>query len=232
MAGNKKDKNAPKRPCSGYILFCNDHRDELKKKKPDLKFNEVSSYLSEMWRDASDKVRTKYNELSEKDRERYHNEMKDYVPVKSESSKDKKDKKEKTDKPKRNPSGYILYCNSVRDKVRKDNPSSNPKEITKILAEMWNSLNEKDKIVFNEKSKNFVRKDEESQAKKSKRKETDSESEEVSKKKEKKDTKKEDKKEKKEEKKKDKKDKKKKKKDESESEEEVEYYEEYYTDDE
>jgi hypothetical protein len=209
MTGVKKDKNAPKRPCSGYILFCNDYREEVRRKNPELKFSELSSYLSGMWKEASEKIRNKYNEKSEKDRERYHQEMKEYVPPKKEET-EKKEKKEKKDKPKRNPSGYILYCNSVREKVRKNNPSFGPKEVTKRLAEMWNNLNEKDKMVFNEKSKNFVRKDEESsQDKKSKRKEVDLEPE-VKKKDKKKD---------------------KKKKEESESEEEVEYYEEYYTDD-
>lgn len=34
----KKDPNAPKNPLSAYLLFCNDHRDEVKTKNPDASF--------------------------------------------------------------------------------------------------------------------------------------------------------------------------------------------------
>ena len=74
----KKDPNEPKRARSAYLLFCNDKRPSLVKKKPDLKITEIMVQLGKDWKKLSDKSKEKYHELSEKDKSRYEEELEQY----------------------------------------------------------------------------------------------------------------------------------------------------------
>jgi DNA-directed RNA polymerase specialized sigma24 family protein len=54
----------------------------------------------------------------------------------------------KPEKLKRPASAYLLYINSVRSKVKLDNPDLSNKDLSKKLAEMWAGLPEDEKKVF------------------------------------------------------------------------------------
>lgn len=55
-----KGKNGKGR-ISGYILFSNEHRDEVRSQNPDLKFTEVCKRLGEMWGDLSDSQKASWS---------------------------------------------------------------------------------------------------------------------------------------------------------------------------
>eukprot|EP00494_Astrolonche_serrata_P032830 UN33099 len=54
------DPNKPKRPSSSYFLFANDNRDAMTKKNPDATMTEIGKMLGEAWKNASQTVRSKY----------------------------------------------------------------------------------------------------------------------------------------------------------------------------
>jgi len=87
----KKDKNMPKRAMTAYIFFSNDHRDEVKKNNPEIKFGEVAKELSRMWKEAGPGEKKKYDERAQKDKQRYEKEMVDYKAKHKSSKKSKKD---------------------------------------------------------------------------------------------------------------------------------------------
>ena len=63
MQGGKKrkDPNKPKRPPSGFLLFCTNKRMELKAQRPDLKAGpEMQAMLGEMWRNISEEEKAPY----------------------------------------------------------------------------------------------------------------------------------------------------------------------------
>ena len=70
----KKDENAPKKPRSSYIMYCNSIRKEVTETHPTLKMHEISKKLSERWNGITDEVKKKFQEDAEKDRERYKTE--------------------------------------------------------------------------------------------------------------------------------------------------------------
>lgn len=72
----KKDKTAPKRNRSNFMLFSEEYRNQIMNKNPDLKLAEVSKELGKLWRQLKDK--TKYNNLAEQDKERYNSEIEEY----------------------------------------------------------------------------------------------------------------------------------------------------------
>ena len=86
------------------------------------------------WKELTDEGKVKWNVKAEKDKARYKNEMKDYTPPSDDDDSDddsdakgaKKPKAKRAKKdpnaPKRPMNAYMLYSNSIRAKIREDNP--------------------------------------------------------------------------------------------------------------
>jgi hypothetical protein len=54
-AKKPKDKNAPKRPCSAYILFSMDARDQVRSEMgADASFGQIGAKISQMWNELND----------------------------------------------------------------------------------------------------------------------------------------------------------------------------------
>lgn len=81
----KKDPNKPKRPKSGFLLFCDDERKKIiEKEKKSLKNGEkfnlglVQKKLGEMWKKLPDIKRSEYLEKTEEEKEKYYDEITEY----------------------------------------------------------------------------------------------------------------------------------------------------------
>lgn len=74
------------------MLWLNETREEIKKDNPGIKVTEIAKKGGEMWREMKDK--SIWEEKAAKDKERYHNEMKNYKPSGDASSSTSKRKKE------------------------------------------------------------------------------------------------------------------------------------------
>jgi len=183
-----KDPNAPKRPKSSYLFFCEDKRDDVKEDYPDLKATEITSKLGELWKALSDSDKTKYIEQAEEAKESYKENMSSYVRPSDEeliqlaaSKKGKKGKKgEKRPKdpnaPKRPKSSYLFFCEDKRVLVKEAEPELKATEVTSKLGQLWKALSEKQKQKYvkkaeqakedyNEEMKSYVRPSDEELAK-------------------------------------------------------------------
>lgn len=49
-----KDPNAPKRPATAYLLFCQEQRDKMKQRYPNLNFSELTRELGYKWSEMPD----------------------------------------------------------------------------------------------------------------------------------------------------------------------------------
>ena len=80
MPSNKKpkDKNAPKRPLSGYMIFSNEQRPQIVAKNKDLKITEVSKKIGDAWAKLGDNGKKKYNEKAAKLKVAYDKELAKY----------------------------------------------------------------------------------------------------------------------------------------------------------
>jgi len=82
----KKDPNAPKRPLSSYLLFCQDHRADVKSKlgkEADVK--DIAKKLGKMWSKTTDEDKKKYEKKFAKAKEAYEKEKKKYEKTKEKS---------------------------------------------------------------------------------------------------------------------------------------------------
>lgn len=74
----KKDPNAPKRAMSGYMLFSNAERENLKKANPKIAFGEVGKILGERWKNLTAEEKEPFEAMSRADFKRYKEEMARY----------------------------------------------------------------------------------------------------------------------------------------------------------
>ena len=55
-----RDPNAPKRPASAYLLYANEHREEVRAANPAAKPTEVTRILGQQWKSLADADRAVY----------------------------------------------------------------------------------------------------------------------------------------------------------------------------
>jgi len=147
----KRDPNAPKKPLTGYIIYCQKEREALKAKHPEMSAKDLTRQLGANWNALSDKQKKKYNDQSAEDKKRYEAQMADYTPPEdSETPASKKRaRKEKNGGVKGVLSAYMFFCKDQREKVKKDCPDLTTKDITKELGIRWKALTDKQKVPYN-----------------------------------------------------------------------------------
>mmetsp|Transcript_10539 Transcript_10539/g.14870 ORF Transcript_10539/g.14870 Transcript_10539/m.14870 type:complete len:204 (-) Transcript_10539:833-1444(-) len=133
----QKDSTKPKRGMSAFFFYSNANRARVKEENPSIAFGDVAKILSADYKKLTEKEKKKWIKLAEKDKIRYKEEMKNYVPPDSDSDeggKKKKKKKAKKDpnKPKRGQTAYFLYSNAIRSKVKDENPKATFGDIAKV----------------------------------------------------------------------------------------------------
>lgn len=71
-----KDPNAPKRALSAFFCFCNEERSKVKAKYPSYTVGDVAKELGKRWEACAN--RSRFEELSNKDKQRYEKEITAY----------------------------------------------------------------------------------------------------------------------------------------------------------
>lgn len=128
----KKDKNAPKKSESAYILFCKDYRNFMKEKHPDLNNKEITSALGEKWqhyKDTNSKKIKIYFEKASKLKKEYDEKMIEYK---------KSNNLIIEERPKK---AFYYFRIAKLDEIQKSNPDKSKKDINKIIASEWKELN-------------------------------------------------------------------------------------------
>ena len=92
-----------------------------------------------------------WEDLAEKDKERYKREMEDYEPPSDDSEDDgkrRKKKKKDPNAPKRNQSSFFIYSNSHRASVKVAYPNASFGDIAKIISKQFKALSDKERAKY------------------------------------------------------------------------------------
>ena len=134
----KKPLDAPKKNMSGYLFFCQEMRPIVKKEIPDIKSGDVMVELGARWNELKtenpDKV-NEYMEMAAEDKERYLEEMKNYVPSdEEEKPKEKKSRAKKAakveedeEKPKKSRTKVTKKEEDFDEEIEEDEKEENQK---------------------------------------------------------------------------------------------------------
>ena len=74
----RRDPDAPKRAVSAYVFFGHSERPKIQEENPDIEFKDVGRKLGERWRNLAAEDKGKFEELAQKDKDRYAKEMAAY----------------------------------------------------------------------------------------------------------------------------------------------------------
>lgn len=87
----KKKKEGPKRALTSFIYFSNHHRPAIKEANPTFGIGEMGKALGAMWKEATAEEKEPFEQLANKDKDRYAMEVKEFqrtgiLPGKTEKS--------------------------------------------------------------------------------------------------------------------------------------------------
>lgn len=129
-------KSSPNRAktMSGFIMFQSKHRNDIKAKYPNATFGQLSKIMSETWKTMPQNEKTMWREEAIKsnaiNREQNRNAARQYGQ-KAVSN--------------RKPSGFIVFSRAHRKKMHDSNPGISFGEASKILGQMWRSMDASEK---------------------------------------------------------------------------------------
>jgi hypothetical protein len=148
-----KDKNAPKKNQNSYMFFCQDVRDDIKGKNPDIDGKAILVEMEKQWKllkkNNPEKVK-KYEAMAAEDKVRYASDKENYTPHESEVEEDstpKERKKRDPDAPKGAKNSYILFCQHERKSVKEETGF----DVKKFRAELtlrWKKYKENNDDMF------------------------------------------------------------------------------------
>ena len=172
----KKKKSSEKKikgKRNGYILFCNENRDKVKKSNPDKKGKEITKLLATLWKqekaEESDEWK-KFTELAREDKERYDREKSESESEKSESEKsesesEKSESESESEKSERESESEKSESESEKsekkkkgwkgkgaayEKFKKEKKEKDSKMKVKDIKEMWKSMSEQEQKKYTE----------------------------------------------------------------------------------
>ena len=137
-----KDPKAPKRALSAWIIYTNEQRPKFKADNPEKSTTELTTLMSQEWRNMTDTDKKKYEDLAAVDKVRYMKEKEEFESNSdndsSESENEKPKKKEKDpDAPKKNVNSYMHFSRVIRAK------HPDVKHTAAALKVMWADLDDK-----------------------------------------------------------------------------------------
>ena len=137
-----KNPNAPKRALSAWIIYTNEQRPKFKANNPEKSTTELTTLMSQEWRNMTDSDKKKYEDLAKVDKERYMKEKEEFESNSdndsSESENEKPKKKVKDpDAPKKNVNSYMHFSSVIRAK------HPDVKHTAAALKVMWADLDDK-----------------------------------------------------------------------------------------
>eukprot|EP00746_Dinoflagellata_sp_MGD_P162832 gnl/MRDRNA2_/MRDRNA2_90560_c0_seq1.p1 gnl/MRDRNA2_/MRDRNA2_90560_c0~~gnl/MRDRNA2_/MRDRNA2_90560_c0_seq1.p1 ORF type:complete len:1266 (-),score=449.97 gnl/MRDRNA2_/MRDRNA2_90560_c0_seq1:43-3840(-) len=167
--GKKMNKDAPKKPPSGYMRFASEVRQEVMKECEGLPMGEIGKRISARWAEVSEAKKAKYSEEAESGKIEWQKKFAEYQKgegwknfviekAKMEAQQDlKKIGRVNLDEaPKKAPSAALLFKKEKLTTVQKEFPdlAKDLRELNKKLGVMWNELPEGQKGRFFEMAEN------------------------------------------------------------------------------
>jgi hypothetical protein len=131
----RRDPARPKRAMTPFLYYACEQRNILKENGDKMTLPEQSRHIAQLWKTVSDDEKAKYIAQSEKDKERYRDEMSRYEPPK---------------KIKRPRSSYAFFMKDMRQKIATEHPEKNPRELMADIAAVWKNISEDEKAKYNQ----------------------------------------------------------------------------------
>lgn len=128
---SRRDPARPKRAMTPFLYFACEQRKILKETGDKMTLPEQSRQIAQTWKTVTDK--SKYIEQAQKDKERYTEQMKHYIPPV---------------KVKRPRSSYAFFMKDIRAKIAAQSPEKNPRELMTDIAAAWKNITTEERKIY------------------------------------------------------------------------------------
>ena len=142
-----KDPNEPKRPLTSFFRFSRDKKAEILKKNLGIKSIDISKLCGKLWEDLDSEEKEKYDSKYKEEFAKYKEEYNKYKGI------EEKD----PNAPKKPLTSYLRYCAQHRETLKGKNPNLKPGEISDLLKDNWNKLDEKEKEKYKKEYENEMK---------------------------------------------------------------------------
>lgn len=154
-----KDKNAPKRPLTGYMRFIQTIREEVEK-ETGLKGIKVTPHLSARWNALTQEEKDVFNKEFKVEMDEHRKKVEEYRKTDLyreylANKKTKKFKKRPKDKnaPKKPQTAYFVMCNEKREEIKASLENPTMAAVSKKMGEMWKNLTPEQRAYYDQKNK-------------------------------------------------------------------------------
>jgi len=145
------------------MFFSVAKRSEIKDANPDASFGEIGKLVGVAWKELSDDKKAKWEEKAKQDKLRYKNEMDEYSAPSDDDDGDNDDSddsdggkaknkpkakakaKKDPNAPKQPMNAYMLYSNSIRAKIREENPGMSLGDVAKEIGSRYKTISADEK---------------------------------------------------------------------------------------
>jgi HMG (high mobility group) box len=164
-ASPKKDPNAPKKPTNAYMIYAKEERANIKKDSGIEESKKLMTEIGRRWKvekEKESKIFKKYSKLLEEAKEKYAEEMEEYVAPEGEKEEEDKEEKKKAKAsspkkdnsvPKKPTNAYMIYAKEERANIKKDSGIEEPKKLMKEIGSRWKVEKEKNSEIYQKYSK-------------------------------------------------------------------------------
>ena len=132
----------PKQPSNPYIFFTKAVRAKVVAENLGVENTEIVSIMAKKWKNTTEDERVVYNDLAAADKLRYEEAMKIFETEHPEEARAKSSPS--NGKPTKE-TAYHLFSDEIRSSIQTEFPDLDGKQVTKKIAEMWDTLKKTDK---------------------------------------------------------------------------------------
>jgi hypothetical protein len=150
-----KANDLPKKPLSRFFIYQVQRREILRQEQPELTPMEVVKKMSDEWNNMSESEKSKYQELAEKEKNRYEKEMKEYDEKQVLDDEDKVDSAENESteenakkEVKQTQSAFYFYQMERKEIIKQEQPELTPKDVISKMSGEWNYMCEAERSKY------------------------------------------------------------------------------------
>lgn len=158
-----KDENAPKKPLSAYFRFAEEKRKPEREKNPGATVGQVMKVIGALWKQLSAEEKEKYDTPAKKAKSTYDKLLAAYKHSGAYAEFQEKlhefkifettlPYKKDPNMPKKALSAYMIYTNSIREEINKENPGIKVTDVMRKCGQKWKELSDDDKAEWTQKA--------------------------------------------------------------------------------
>lgn len=152
---SRSPQTEPKPPLTAYSWFMKHKRLELLRENPEISASEIMQKIAQMWKNIDPSQQQLYESLAARDYIRWRKELAEFLEHHPERFRTKSTPQRTPKKTKRKStvSGWMLYANEMRAKMKEEKADLSFAEMSKKIGDIWNKLPEDIKNQYKEKAK-------------------------------------------------------------------------------